>query len=115
MAAISRKLRVVTSHGATQFGLRNFLASEKGRTMAKAHGFRRAFIATPQRVNEALADYPINLHPIGRSGLFKPAGSVEITPNGLLVKHNGKRNEELTRLGTAIGRELRIVANHEVV
>ncbi|MDP3742640.1 MAG: hypothetical protein Q8R15_04970 [Candidatus Micrarchaeota archaeon] len=118
MAAVSRaterRLRLVTSAEATQIELRNFLASEKGKLMVKSHGFRRAFIATPRRVNEALADYEINLHQLGRKGLLKPTGSIEITPGALLVRHYKKMNPELTSLGEAIAIELRLNPRHQV-
>lgn len=113
MAAV-RHLRLVASHEATQTKLREFLASKKGSTMLSGHGFRRVFIATPQRVNEALADYPINLHPLGVKGLMRPAGSVEVTSSGLTVRHNRERNGELTKLGNAIGHALNIEVDHRV-
>ena len=118
MAVVSRRLSLVKTAentAPTQLRLRNFLSSEKGRTMLKGHGFRRAFLATPQRVNEAHADYGVNLHPLGRKGLFKPAGSIEVTQSGLLVKHNGERNAELDKLGVAIAGKLHLAVKYAVV
>ena len=81
--------------------LADFLNSQQGKTMLKAHGLRRALGFTPQRINEKLPGYSIDIHHRGLKGIGTPIGSMRVSDGTLSVMHhlpNGRETRELKQL-----------------
>ncbi len=102
----------------THGDLEQFLSSKTGRTMLSGRSLRRAFFATPQRVNEKLAGYAIDIHEVGLKGLAKRIGSLRVTKGELMVTRHlpdegktRKLNELANILGHRFNWRIKILPN----
>ena len=105
---------------AEQLDLGEFLTTKEGKTMLKGHLLRRALPITIQRLNERLADEPIELHELGRSGIKKPLGSIALGTSDhdtLYVTHyrteNGEKHRVLEQLAKKLSKKFDLQLDHK--